>query len=138
MFGKFWANTCLTMFILLAMGCGAIFSGDGGVEPSETLVMDDDYELSVKIEKDDILGVDMHAPTKSGRKLIGASFDPEVITLIHYLEYDEDGVRRVQYMFRPVADGTTDILFKMEPLAGGDMEIFKRVTVNVGIVDSIF
>ena len=138
MFGRFWVNACLTIFILFALGCGASFSGEGGVEPTEILDMDGEFELSVKIEKGDILGVVMKEPLKSGYKLIGASFDPAVINLIHFLPFDDAGLRRVQYMFQPEADGTTDILFKMEPIAGGDIEVFKRVTVNVGTDDSIF
>lgn len=139
MFGKFGVNAFLAIFILFALGCGASFGNGGGVEPTEVLELDGDFELSVKIEKEDVLGIDMREPFKSGYKLIGASFDPEILGMVHFLRYDDDGVPRVQYMFQPKVDGTTDVLFKMEPLAGGgDPEIYKRVTVSVGEDKSLF
>lgn len=139
MFGKIFLNTCLTIFVLFALGCGASYSNGGGVEPTETLDMDGDFELSVKIDREDILGVDMREPFKSGYKIVGASFDPDILSMVHFLQYTDDGDQRVQYMFQPEVDGTTDILFKMEPLSGGgEAEIYKRVTVNVGVNDSIF
>lgn len=138
MFGKFGLNVCLAIIVLFTLGCGASFSNDGGIEPTDTLNLDDEFELSVKIEKEDILGVDMREPFKSGYKLIGASFDPEILSMVHFLRYDDDGEPRVQYMFQPHADGTTDVLFKMEPISGGDVEVYKRVTVNVGNDDSLF
>ena len=139
MFGRILVNTCLTIIVLFAMGCGASFSSDSGFEPSEVVDMDGEFELSVKIEKEDVLGVDMREPFKGGYKVVGASFDPDILSMVHFLRYDDDGERRVQYMFKPEADGTTDVLFKMEPLGGsGSTEIYKRVTVNVGDDSSIF
>jgi len=138
MFGKFGLNMCLAIIVLFALGCGASFSNEGGIEPTETLDLDNEFEVSVKIEKEDVLGVDLREPFKSGYKLIGASFDPEILSMVHFLQYVDDGEQRVQYMFQPHADGTTDILFKMEPISGGDVEVYKRVTVNVGNKGSLF
>lgn len=138
MFGKFLANTCLMMFVLLAVGCGASLNGEGGVEPTDTLFLDDDFEFSATIEKGEVLAIDMREPIQSGFTIIGASFDPEVLSLVNYLKYKDDGKLRAQYMFQALVDGTTDVLVKMEPVGGGDVNMYKRVTINVGESDSLF
>ncbi len=132
MFGMASIKSFILIFILFSVGCAASYVGQGGVEPTETLTMDGEFERAMTIEKMDILGVDMPTPFKGGCKIVGVSFDPAILFLVHFLRYDVEGLPRVQYMFQPVSDGTTDVLFKMEPLGGGDVEVYKRVTINVG------
>ena len=125
------------MFILFMWGCGASFDADGGVEPTETLVVDGGFEFAETIEKGEILALDMRVPVKSGYVVVGASFDPEVLRLEHFLTYD-DGEPRARYLFMALANGTSDILVKMQPVGGGQVELYKRVTVNVGDNDTLF
>lgn len=108
------------------------------MRPNETLSLDGEFEFSEVIEKGEIIALDMRVPVKSGYKIIGTSFDPGILSLVHFLTYDDDGEPRVQYMFKALADGTTDVLVKMQPVAGGDTEIYKRTTINVGEDDSLF
>ncbi|QJB58082.1 hypothetical protein [Pseudodesulfovibrio sp. zrk46] len=138
MFGRILVNMCLATILLFTLGCGAFSSSESGMEPTKTVELEENFELSVKIEKEGLLGVEMPDPVKSGYKLTGASFDPKILGLVNYLEFDNDGQRWVQYMFKPVDDGTSDILFKMAPISGGDAEIYKRLTVNVGKDDTFF
>jgi hypothetical protein len=74
---------------------------------------------------------------RNGHTLTGAAFDPGVLRLDHYLEYDEGG-RRARYMFTTLENGLTDVLIKMEPAGGGDAQVYKRVSVNVGSGTSLF
>lgn len=135
MFGIRLSNACLMTLVLFVAGCGVFFSDDAGVEgtidPTVMLMLDDDFELSEGVEVGDVLGLDMAVPVKGGYVMDGASFDPAMLRLEHYLEYDREGEPRAQYMFTALAAGTTDVLVKMRPMSGGDGEIYKRVTVNV-------
>lgn len=138
MFGKFVIYACAAMVVLVLAGCGASLGVESGVEPTETLVLDDDFELAMTVQKGDIVGLDMRVPSKAGYRIVGASFDPALFRLEHFLEYVDDGERRAQYMFKALANGSTDVLVKMEPKDGGAMEIYKRITINVGKDDSLF
>lgn len=137
MFEKKDLNSCLLIFILFMGGCGVFSSDLAGLEPNETLTLDDEFEMAATIGKEEIIALDMREPVKSGYEIIGTSFDPEVLELVHYLRYDDDGERRVVYMFKAGNDGGTDVLIKMKPSAGGRTEVYKRVTVNIGD-DSLF
>lgn len=132
MFEKRILNSCLLTIILLLCGCGVFSSDTSGLEPNETLTLDDDFEMAATIGKGELISLDMREPVKSGYVIVGTSFDPEVLSLVHYLQYDDDGDRRVQYIFKAAGDGGTDVLIKMEPSGGGQIEIYKRVTVNIG------
>lgn len=123
------------MVVLLLAGCG-VFYGEGGgvdgtVEPDEVIFLDDDFELTESVSKGDTLGIDMPVPVKNGKIIVGASFDPALLRLDHFLEYAEDGQPRVQYLFLTMEVGATDVLVKMQPGAGGDTEIYKRITVSI-------
>lgn len=138
MFGKFIVNTCLMTVILLSMGCGVFSSVESGVEPTEVLILDGGYEFAETIEKGEILALDMREPVKSGYEIIGASFDPAVLNLVQFLNIQSEKGPRVQYMFKAMADGMTDVLIKMKPTSGGDAEVYKRISVNVGNDDRLF
>ncbi len=138
MFAKNLFTVIFLIFIHFFAGCG-IFSGStAGVEPTKTLDLDDGFDHSESVEKRDVLGLDMRIPEKSGYRVIGASFDPSMFQLERFLKYVEDGQPRAQYLFIVLADGTSDILIKMEPVEGGSVEIYKRVTVNVGEGGGLF
>lgn len=138
MFGKISLCVVVLSFVLLAAGCGASLGVESDIEPTKTLVLDDEFESTVSLERGDVLGLDMRLPGKSGYKVVGASFDPSLFRLDHFLEYKADGESRAQYLFALLADGASDILIKMQPLAGGDVEIFKRVSVTIGEDDGLF
>ena len=111
---------------------------DTGIEPTKTLDLDGEFEFSQSLEKGDVLGLDMRLPVKSGYRIVGAAFDPSMFRLEHYLEYNDDGVPRAEYLFTLLADGASDILIKMQPIAGGNVEIYKRVGVIIGKDDGLF
>lgn len=138
MFGKNVAWIGIAIFILLLAGCGASLGVDPGVEPTKTLILDDAFESSVSLEKGDILGLDMRLPVKSGYEVVGAAFDPSMFRLEHFLKYSDGGEPRVEYVFTLLANGASDILIKMRPLKGGDVDIFKRVSVTIGADDNLF
>ena len=138
MFCRIWFAASVLIIVLLFAGCGASVGVDSGVEPTETLDLDGEFEFSVSLEKGDVLGLDMRLPVKSGYKVVGASFDPSMFRLEHYLEYGDDGEPRAEYLFTMLADGASDILVKMQPVTGGDVEIYKRVGVIVGEDDGLF
>lgn len=138
MFKKFTTTALLLTIILSVSGCGASLGVQSGVEPTETLDLDGEFEFSVALEKGDVLGLDMRRPVKSGYRIVGASFDPSLFRLEHYLEYGDDGEARAQYVFTLLADCASDVLIKMEPVGGGNTEIYKRVTIFVGEDDGLF
>ena len=138
MFNKIRFFLLFLLFVLLLSGCGATLSGDSGIEPTEILDLDDEAEAKITIDKTEVVALDMRVPKKSGYKLVGASFDPEILQMVHYLEYDDDGQPRTQYMFQAVAKGSTTVLVKMQPEGGGDVEVYKQITVNVGQNNGLF
>ncbi|MDD3311802.1 hypothetical protein [Pseudodesulfovibrio sp.] len=97
-----------------------------------TLALDDGFEFSAAVDKGDVLGLDMPQPSQPGYRIEGAAFDPTVFRLDHFLTYDRDGAPRAQYMFTVLEDGASDILIKMRNGESGPVELFKRVSVNVG------
>ncbi len=138
MFNKIKKFVVFTVFILFLTGCGASLSGDVGIEPTEILELDGEFQGETSIGKDEVVALDMRIPKKSGYKLVGASFNPEIMRMVHYLVYEDDGQPRAQYMFQAVADGTTTVLIKMQPEVGGDVEIYKQITINIGKGDGFF
>jgi len=94
--------------------------------------LDGEFEYVEKIEKGKVIAFDMNTPAASGFQVIGASFDPDILKLEGFLEYERDGKERVQYDFRARENGSTDVLIKMKPRVGGGAEVYKRITVFVG------
>lgn len=131
MFGMFGKNRIFLIFILLIWGCSASSGVNGGFEPDETLYLDEEFSTSFSIGKGEVFALDVVVPTEKGVKLVGASFDPVMMRLDHYLEYAEDGVSRVRYIFTALAVGVSDILIKMEPDSGGDPQVYRMVSANV-------
>jgi hypothetical protein len=108
MFGIFRNFVLATMVILVFVGCGVSSSVNGGFEPVEILVLDDDYESTISLNKGEIFALDILIPFAKGYRVIGASFDPSMLRLEHYLEYDDDGSIRTRYMFLTLAEGVSD------------------------------
>lgn len=132
MFGYQMFKSCVLMFILFLGGCGALSNDMDGISPDKTAVLDGEFEYVEKIEKGKVIAFDMNTPVSSGFQVIGASFDPDILKLEGFLEYERDGKERVQYDFRARKNGSTDVLIKMKPRVGGGAEVYKRITVFVG------
>lgn len=131
MFGLFGRSASVLFFILYLSGCSAFSSFDGGFDPSETLFFDDEYELSTSLGRGEVLALDVLIPSRKGYKVVGASFDPDMLRLEHYIEYEDGGALRARYFFTTLLTGVTSVLIKMQPLSGGDIEIYKQVIVNI-------
>ena len=127
----------LPMILLILWGCGASLGVDSGIEPSKVLSLDDAFESSVSAVKGDVLGLDLRLPVSGGYRVVGAAFDPGMVSLLNYQEYSDDGVARAQYLFKVLENGTSDILVKMRS-GDGPVEIYKRVTVNVAEPEGFF
>lgn len=138
MFGIFGRSIVGVCFILVLAACSASSSVDGGFEPAETVFLDGEYEYTTSVEQGEVVALDVLIPSQKGYKVVGASFDPDMLRLDHYLEYDDDGTRRARYIFTPIAEGTNDVLVKMTPLSGGDIEIYKQVTIHVVKDEGLF
>lgn len=136
MFRKMLLNSCFALVVLFVAGCGASYGPITRPAPSKILELDDGFDFSVTIEKGKVLALVMRQP-RNGHTLTGAAFDPGVLRLDHYLEYDEGG-RRARYMFTTLENGLTDVLIKMEPAGGGNAQVYKRVSVNVGTGTGLF
>jgi len=138
MFGIFSKFVCFAIVILFFVGCGVSSVEDGGFDPTETLVLDGQYESSVTLEVGETFALDMLIPLEKGYRIVGASFDPDMLGLEHYLEYNDEGARRAVYMFTTLVKGMSDVLVKMKPLSGGGVDIYKQVSVKVGGDDGFF
>ena len=125
-------------FVLFLSGCSVLSSENGVTSPSQFVQLNEVFEAKTSISKGETVALDLRTPKKSGYRLVGASFDPEMLTLVNYLLYEDDERERVQYVFEALADGVSDVLIKMEPVEGGPTEIFKQVTIHVGEDDSFF
>lgn len=138
MFVSFGKKCCFLIFVLFLHGCFASSDVNGGFDPGETLWLDDDFSEALSIEKDETFALDVRVPEKKGYRLVGASFDPTMLRLEHYLTYDDDGEPRARYIFTALGNGTSDVLVKMEPVSGGDPEVYRMVSVNVSEDDGLF
>ena len=124
--------------VLLLSGCFGSSSVDTGLEPSEIIVIDDDYATMIRLERGEVLAVDMAHPLGKGYKISGTSFDPDMLRMERYLEYEEDGVSRARYLFTVLMNGASDIIIKMTPLQGGAEEVYRQITVSTDEPDGLF
>ena len=122
----------LSVFVLLLGACSGGSSVNGGLSPAETIVLDDDYGNALKVEKNDVFALDLLRPTAKGYRITGAAFDPEMLRMERYLEYD-DGEPRARYLFTALEEGATDVLVRMTPEGGGDAVVYRQVTVTVTV-----
>jgi hypothetical protein len=125
------------MVVLLILGCGASYDASTGLEPTKVLDLNEGFDFSVTVEKGEVLALDLRAPAAEGYRLVGASFDPAVLRLARYVERGEGG-RQARYLFTAKENGLTDVLIKMQSGEGGNVEIFKRISVNVGSRRGLF
>lgn len=124
-------NVCFATFLLLLSGCGVPFGGGDGVSPNVVINLSERYEGSRIVDKGDLVAVDMFEPVEAGYRIVGASFDPKTARLVSFVR-DDDGKRpRVRYVFEVLDTGSTTLLFSMEPVAGGRVETYKRVTLTI-------
>lgn len=132
MFGNSCLNAAILTIVLFCAGCGASYSMQDGVEPNIILNFDDGFEMSETIEKDEYVALTMRSPEKKGHMIIGASFDPDILSLVRFHDYEEDGEERKAYLFRAVQNGLTDVVVKMRSEATGITEVYKRARIKVG------
>lgn len=132
MFRKVGYLVVCAVFVLAVAGCSGSSSVDSGLEPVETLVLDDEYATSLNVEEHDVFALDVIRPVAKGYRISGAFFDPAILRMDRYLEYDDGGEPRARYLFTGLTGGACDVLVRMAPEAGGDMEVYRQVTVTVG------
>lgn len=138
MFVMCWKRSFLLIFILFVAACSEYSGVNGGLDPDATLFLDGDYLFELSIEKGEVFALDVLIPLQKGHDLVGASFDPDVCRLEHYLQYDEDGAPRARYIFTTLEKGASDVLIKMAPIQGGDVEIYKQVSLRIGDDNGLF
>ncbi|BCS87573.1 hypothetical protein [Pseudodesulfovibrio sediminis] len=125
-------NIILFLFFILSIcGCSGSSSVDGGLNVSEILTLDNEYESEISTETDQMFALDMNNPLAKGHKLTGASFDPSLLRMERFIEYEDDGMR-ARYLFTALMDGKCEVLIKMQAISGGEEEVFKRVSVTIG------
>ncbi|MGE4421153.1 MAG: hypothetical protein AB7D39_02545 [Pseudodesulfovibrio sp.] len=90
------------------------------------------------MEKNQVFAMDVLRPTAKGYYITGAAFDPEMLRMERYLEYDDDGEPRARYLFTALQEGSTDVLVRMTPVAGGDVVTYRQVTVTIGSGGGLF
>ncbi|WP_319585186.1 hypothetical protein [uncultured Pseudodesulfovibrio sp.] len=84
------------------------------------------------MNKNDVFALDVASPVGKGFKITGAAFDPEMLRMERFLEYDDDGEPRARYLFTAQEEGVTDVLVRMVPVAGGDATTYRQVSVTIG------
>lgn len=135
-------NTCLKfailMIVLSCSACGASYGVGGDVEPNIVLDFDNEFELVETVEQGELIALTMRSPEKSGHVIIGASFDPEILMLVRFHDYEEDGVRRKAYIMEAVKDGLSDVVIKMRSESTGLVEVYKRAQIKVGERPGLF
>jgi hypothetical protein len=119
-------------FILALSACSGVSSVNGGLSPVETIVLDDEYNAALSVDKNEVFALDLLRPSAKGYRITGAAFDPEMVRMERYLEYDDDGEPRARYMFTALQEGVSDVLVRMVPVAGGDVTTYRQVTVTIG------
>lgn len=137
-----FGNKCLNFFILtivlFAAGCGASLDVADDLEPNVVLDFDKDYELTETIEEGWLVALSMRSPEKKGHTVIGASFDPDILELVRFYDYQEDGVRRKAYILKAIKDGLSDVAIKMREDKTGTISVYKRAQINVGEIPGFF
>ncbi|OIQ51866.1 hypothetical protein BerOc1_00330 [Pseudodesulfovibrio hydrargyri] len=131
MFKKVCFFALCPFFVLVLSACSGTSSVDGGLSPVETIVLDDEYNAALSVDKDQVFALDMLRPAAKGYRITGAAFDPAMLRMERYLEYD-DGEPRARYLFTALQEGVSDVLIRMVPVAGGDVTTYRQVTVTVG------
>lgn len=132
MFKKISFFALCPFFILALSACSGVSSVNGGLSPVETIVLDDEYNAALSVDKNEVFALDLLRPSAKGYRITGAAFDPEMVRMERYLEYDDDGEPRARYMFTALQEGVSDVLVRMVPVAGGDVTTYRQVTVTIG------
>ncbi|WFS61246.1 hypothetical protein LF599_11230 [Pseudodesulfovibrio thermohalotolerans] len=132
MFRKIIFLAMSSYFVLFLFGCSGFSSVDGGISPVETIVLDDEYGAAVNVEKNDVFALDVSRPSSKGYRISGAAFDPEMLRMERYFEYDDDSGPRARYLFSALEEGATDVLIRMTPEAGGETVVYRQVAVSIG------
>jgi len=120
---------CLVLVSALACGCAHVprmLGGSGDLE----LRLDGEqvHEASVPVGRSLIL--DMRDPGLSGYVFSGTVFDTNQLRLVGIEPLD--GGKRVRYTFTALAEGETEVAFKIrKPDPGYRPEVFKRVKVII-------
>lgn len=131
MFRKSFSNACFTIFLLLLAGCGMNFGGNNGSSPNVVIDLTEEYELHEIVDTGDFVAVDMVEPTDTGYRITGTYFDPKTIRLVSFEKGGDRNRPRIRYVFEALDKATTTLLFNIEPVAGGLVETYKRVTLSI-------
>lgn len=131
MFKLFSKTLVLSVIILIVAGCFGGYSGDAGLDVSDVVPLDDEIQVEITVENGDVFGLDMPDPSAKGHAVTGASFDPALLRVERYLEYDDDGEPRLRYLFTAIGDGTTQVVIKMRT-SGGMSGIYRTAKVVIG------
>lgn len=117
-------------FVLFGVGCSTSSTVETGLDVAEALTLDGEYQSEIEVETGDVFALDMNNPLPKGYKLTGAAFDPDLLRMERFIEYDDDGMR-ARYLFTALNSGTCDLLIRMRAVSGGEIEVFKHVTVMI-------
>lgn len=131
MFTKVIKTLVLSIILLMFQGCYGGYSPDTGLDVSEIVYLDGEYETGVSVERGAVFGLDVAEPLASGYQVSGAAFDPAMVRMERYLSYDDDGTPRVRYLFTALAVGASDVNVKMRPAAGGPEDVYRTAHVVV-------
>jgi hypothetical protein len=132
LFKKIYYFAFFMFFILTLSACSGASSVDGGLSPVETIVLDTEYSAVLSVDKNKVFALDLLRPSAKGYRITGAAFDPMMLRMERYLEYDDDGEPRARYLFTALQEGVTDVLVRMVPVAGGDVTTYRQVSVTIG------
>jgi len=122
--------TCaLLALCLLAVGCAHMPRMLGGTGDLE-LRLDGEQTHEASLPVGRILSLDMRDPGLSGYVFTGTVFNTNMMRLDGIEPMD--GGRRVRYTFTALAEGETEVAFKIrKPDPGYRPEVFKRVKVII-------
>lgn len=130
MFWKLVLNICFVTFLLFANGCGGRFDGQqgGGKVVKITFESPDNVQRSVAVG--DVVALAVCLPESA--KLVGVSFDPELLNMIHYLESREDEGIVLRCRFTVIAEGSTDLILKTRASESDPPVIYRRAILTTG------
>jgi len=132
LFKRMYFFAFLLIFILALSACAGSSSVNGGLSPVETIVLDDEYSAALSVGKNEVFALDVLSPAAKGYRITGAAFDPVMLRMERFLEYDDDGEPRARYLFTAMQEGVSDVLVRMVSVDGGDVITYRQATVTIG------
>lgn len=134
---NYQSNICLILFVILCSGCVLTSNAGVGGQPDLVFSLDEASEFSQNIDLHDKVAIDVPWPG-SEQSITGVSFDPGVLSLLHFFEVREDGNNHVRYVFTAEEPGTTAVIIKTAPDEGGAVQIYRQATITVESNPGVF